>query len=675
MPSEATRVGNATFITTADNQYIKRLINKDFQINEDFVGEPEKIELNQLNTTRSNVKEGVQLVTNSGDLENLVIKVYFAKYRKGECDWEDPIFHKIFEESDSIELDQWEFLYSNENHSVYSIFSYDLPTTLPFDGALPPVEEAPFLRYETFTTTWDRKQCVYGTFATSLSETVGTGEWVVESSDEDQCVLSYTKTTPFGCDNSVPSTEDIDLGDDCSCTPESSSSSSSDSSSSSIKKSSSSSDSSDSSLSSETSSDNSESSEERLSAKNVPTIYMRIIGEPFNDYQFVLNQTSSTTWQATSHDAETLTTGTIDLSMAESGRFTLSMNLVVDNCPIVVSNSVLSNIKNDNFASFGTYLKGIAPIDKTKITTKCEIDGVELDEYSCIFSHESMQTIGGKNKGLSQIILDYELTEMQVDLEYEKINLYMSRAANETINNPNDICRGWGFFCLNNNEDGTWTFQNDNELVKLEYTDGGAFNLTRRYSTSSTTTEEISMRIPFQDVVNDGVLEYDGFTGLTTIGRNNIEGGVLNVTAEDICNDVDTVVAFYASDSCGQNTEYFPYEGNLTVTLSGGDWDGKDSYELEFKQINSNLAVWNFSTNSSINSHEYATLFSQDGVLWKLNLGKVNGTNRSHLYAEFIAEGRNRDGFEGIFTKVPKDYLNLSGARSSSEVTIIIGAK
>jgi hypothetical protein len=675
MPSEVTRVGNTTFITTADNQFIKKLTNKDFQINEDFVGDPEKVDLNSVNTKRVDVREGAELVSNSGQLETQIIKVYLAKYRKGQCEWDNPIFHRVFEEGGSIELDQWEFLYSNETHSVFSLFSTDLPTTLPFDGDLPTVEFAPFIRYESFQVTWNRKTCVYSpNFVTSFSDTVGLGEWEVTSSGEDECIFSYTKNTPFGCDNTIPSVGDIDLGEACSCIPDDSSSSSSNSSSSSAFKSSSSSDSSDSSDSTESSSLNSSSSEERLSAKNIDTLYFRMSGDPFTNNQYVLSAVGGSpfVWQATNHDASTLTTGTVSLSMNESGRFLLSMNVIVDDCPIVISNSLLSNIKNENFAAFGTYLKGISPIDKTKITTKCVIDDVEVDDYDCVISHESMEKLNGTNKSLGEIIFDYELNEMQVDTEFEKINIYIARAATEKISNPDDVCRGWGFFCLNNNDNGTWSLKTDNELVELEYTEGGAFNLTRRYATSPTTTEEIRMRIPFQDVTNDGVIEYNGFSGLTVVGRNNIEGGVATVTGDDICNDVDTLVAFYANESCGQNPDYFPYVGNLNVTLGGGNWDGKSSYELEFKQINSNLAVWNFSTNSTVDSHEYATLFSQDGVLWKLNIGKVDGVNRSHLFAEFIADGRNEDGFEAIFRKIHKSFVSLNGDWSSSNMTVTI---
>jgi hypothetical protein len=124
----------------------------------------------------------------------------------------------------------------------------------------------------------------------------------------------------------------------------------------------------------------------------------------------------------------------------------------------------------------------------------------------------------------------------------------------------------------------------------------------------------------------------------------------------------------------GQNPDYFPFEGNLSLTLDGGSWDGKTSYDLEFRQINSNLSVWNFSTNSTVNSHEYATLFSQDGVLWKLNIGKVNGSSRSHLFTEFVAEGRNKEKFDVIFRKIHKSFISLNGDWSSSDMTVTISA-
>jgi len=618
-------------------------------------------------------EEGVKLVSNSTSSETLTIKVYLAKYKKGECGWLSPVFYRVFDESGSVELNEWSFLYSNEKYSVYSMFAYELPDSLPYDGELPPASEAPFVRYEAFETVWDRKRCEYSDLANSFSTTKGSDYWVLTSSDEDQCVYSYVKSTPFGCDNEVPSTDDIDLDSDCSCTPESSSSSISSSSSSTEEMSTVSTSSSSEKISSESSSLNSESSEELLSAKNVDPIYMRVLGEPFNDYQFVLDQISSNVWQATSHSAETLTTGTITLTMEESGRFVLDMNVVVNGCSMVVVDSVLSNIKNDNFASYGSYLKGLAPLDKTRITVPCVVDGEEVTEYSCVFSHESMQTNTGKNKSVGQVVLDYEQNELQVDLEYDKINLYLSKATN--VADSAGSCRAWGFFCLENNDDGTWSVESDREFVRLEYTQGGAFNLTRRYAVSATETEEISMRIPFQDVVNDGLSGYNGFSGLTVVGRNNIAGGVEESNSSDICNDADTLVVLYANEVCSQNSSYFPYQGDLTLTINGGDWDGRDSYDLEFRQINSNLAVWNFSTNSSSSSHEYATLFSQDGTLWKLNLGKFNGSQRSHLYAEFISEGRNQNGFKGIFVKVPRSNMNLSGARSSSDATLMITRK
>jgi hypothetical protein len=173
-------------------------------------------------------------------------------------------------------------------------------------------------------------------------------------------------------------------------------------------------------------------------------------------------------------------------------------------------------------------------------------------------------------------------------------------------------------------------------------------------------------------VSNSSFSEDNNFSGLTVVRKNTITGGPETASPTDVCNSSDTLAVFYSADTCGQDSNYTPFEGGLTLTLSGGSWDGMPLYRLSFKRINGNLAVWNFSTTSSSSSHEYATLFSPDGINWKIHLGKFDGSSKSYLLAEFVFENRSSDSFDTVFTKTNKSFVSIDGERSSGDVSIVI---
>jgi hypothetical protein len=575
-------------------------------------------------------------------------------------------------------MNEWEFIYSNDKYAAYRIYSLEIPSTLPYDGSLPPQSEAPFIKYESYKNTYIRKQCSfkYANPILDFSDTAGSDSWELTSSGEEECEFTYVKSTPYGCNLTTPTNEGIELTSECECIELSSSSQSS---SSSIIKgavSSASSSDSSSSSSSKSSSLNSSSSEERRSPRNVAVLYLRMIGEPFTDYQYSLtlqdSSASELVWQSASHDVETLTTGTMSVRMNYSGRFFLSATLSVDGNTIVINEALLSNIRNENFSSLNDYLKGISPVESQYITTKY----LDVNNYDCVVSYESMEKNNGSNKKLSEIIFDYEMEEMLPYRDSDRVILYINRASLDNDLRSNDICRAWGLFCLTNARDGVWSYQSGSQSLLLEQTDGGNWSLNRVYSTGATSTEEIDIPISFQDVTNNNLSNYDGFFGLTVTNRESIDGGVEISSPSDICNDINTLIVFYSADSCSESSNYEPYNGDLTLTLDGGNWDGKTSYTLYSQSISSNLSVWNWSSDASDGSQEYATLFSTDGIYWKLSIGRVSASgDRSYLYTEFIGENTSANAFVTQIGTIHKSFVSLNGDWSSSNMSFMITEK
>ena len=681
MSTEVLKVSNLIFLSAADNTLLKKIVNQDFKINENFADNDSKI---TFATVPEKVDDGVLVKTNQSVVQLLPVKVYLAKYRKYDCTWENVIYYETLEDVSSVELNKWEFFYSNDKYSVFRIFANSLPNSLPLNGELPAVKDAPFIRYEIYKNIWIKKEgkFKYEKPILSMGTVKGDDKWTLISSSDTESEYQYISSLPYGCvENTVQTNEDVTVIESSSSSLSSNSdalsspseqSSSSTSSNQIISANSSSSSESD---SSESSTLNSSSSEERRSPKNISTLYLRMVGEPFTENQYVLRLVSPSAnpleWTATVHDSSTLTTGTISLKMNYYGRFLLSMTVVVDGNSIVISNALISNIKNDNFAYYNSYLKALAPIQSWFITTKYS----DVDSYDCILSYESLKRNNGENKTLNEIIYDYELAEITPDKNTEKINVYIDRACLDEDKQANDICRGWGFFCLNNNWDNTWSYSSDMESIVLEKSNSGQWNLIRRYATSSNAIEEIELPIDYQDVTIDSVGEYNGFSGISVVARGNIKGGPEESNALDICNDKETLVTFFSSDNCGQDLTYFPYAGNLVVTLSGGNWSGKNIYQLKEKNINSNLSVWNWSSQSSINYHEYATLFSQDGILWKLNIGRLYNGSRSYIFKEFIFENKNASVFTTVFEKIDKSLVSIDGSWASSEMTLTISSE
>lgn len=678
MQNEVVKIGNASFLSQSDKTIIKRILNSDFEINDDFSGDRSKLTFDA-NATATAVEDGMEVSSNQSVISANPIKIYMAKYRKNSCDWEDIVYYGILEDYDSdVVLNTWVHLYTNERYCVYRIFAYSLPTGLPLSGALPSASIAPFIRYEKFTNVWLRRACRFKheNSVVSLVTAKGSGEWVLEASGDEECTFSYTKATPFGCDFDVPSTNTITITEDCECLELSSSSSSYSSSSSTVAKSSESSESSESSLSTESSSMNSSSSEYRMAPQNIGTLYLRLVGDPFPKSQFILHLESADdvplVWSASTHTSDTLSTGTISLSMNASGRFILNANLTVDGSKIVIENALISTIRNDNFAYYSSYLKGLGTVCSGYITTKyTSEDGVETTSYDCIVSHDSMRRNTGAPKNFSEIIYDYELAELSVDNDADKVNLYFGRA-NDNNDDNTDICRAWGLFCLNFVSDGVWSYSNEDQEITLSRTNGGCWTLYRKYRNSVTETQEIEMEIDVQGVTQNISGEYEGFVGSIVVPRSLITGGVSEASLNDVCNDKDTVVAFYSSDTCLQDQTYTPYNGSLGLTVSGGGWSGKLSYILSPTIISSNLTVWNWSSGSKVGDFEYATLFSQDGILWKLLLCKVEGSSVNYMFAEFIKENKNLNIFEPVFQKVHKSLISLDGNWGIGESIITI---
>jgi len=677
MQNEVIKIGNVSFLSQTDKTIIKKIFNSDFEINDDFSGNRSKITFDSLSESTA-VESGMEVVSNVTEVTANPVKVYFAKYRKNTCDWGDVLYYGVLDEYDDITMDEWQFLYSNDQYCVYRIFAYTLPTTLPLSGELPSAGNAPFIKYESFKNVWLRSPCTfkYETSVVSLVDSPGTDSWVLADSGDTQCSFVYTKSTPFGCNFDVPSTDTIVLGEDCECLELSSSSSSESSSSSTVFMSSQSSASSESTPSSESSSLNSSSSEVRMSPKNVDTIYLRIVGEPFVASEYVLPLVSANAvplvWTASSHSSQADTVGTVTVTMNASGRFLLSVNATVSGSAIVIENALLSNIRNDNFAHYSTYLKGLSTVCSGYITTKYTDDaGDQTLSYDCIISYESLKRNTGSPKKLSEIIYDYEIAELSIDDDSEKVNIYFGKA-NIEKDDSSDICRAWGLFCLNYVEDGKWSYSNDDQEIELSRTDGGCWTLYRKYKNSLTDTQEIYMEIDSKTVTSNLSGEYDGFAGTCIVPRSLIRGGVTEASANDICNDKDTVVAFYSGDSCSQNADYNPYLGNLALTVDGGGWDGESSYNLAPNVISANLSVWNWSSNSKANGYEYAVFFSHDGILWKLMLMKFTSTSRSYLFTEFIKENQDLNSFSSIFQKVHKSYISLNGSWGTSNATITI---
>jgi len=678
MQDKVVKIANVSFLSSFDKTVITKIFNSDFEINDDFSGNRSKLSFDELSST-SSVEEGI--IVNSNYLSSVVspIKIYLSKYRKNSCDWDNIIFYGILENYDqTTEMNKWELLYVNEQYCVYRYFSQQIPNSFPLDGNIPPNSIAPFIKYESFKNIWIRKEgrFKYENSIISLVNEKGDSQWKMITSGDDECVFTYTKNTPFGCDLTVPNVDSIIIPEECSRIIESSSSISSESSASTEQNSTESSKSSDSSSSSESSSLNSSSSEERLYPKNISTIYLRIIGQPFVESQYVLSLQNPNVfplvWSSNSHNAEMLTTGMVSVSMNSSGRFFVSVDAVINNSPIVINNALLSNVRNDNFGSYVGYLKGLGVVNEEYITTKYSINNSQIVRYDCIISYETMERNSGAPKKLSEIIYDYELSELTIEEDASKVILYLGRANSDNMINNSDVCRAWGLFCLNYIEDGYWEYKNDDQIISLEKTDSGGLTIYRKYLNSSTDSEEIYLDIDPKTITTNITGAYSGFAGSAIVPRFFIRNGIEIANQNDVCNATNTVVALYSADNCSQNVSYSPYNGNLALTISGGGWNGKKSYILKPNIINGNLAVWNWSNEGKVNDFEYVTLFSQDGILWKLTIYRNKSGSKDYIVTEFIKENTSSNNFSSIFQKLHKSFLSINGSWGTEEATITI---
>ena len=251
MLDEVSKIGNASFILNGDGSLLNKTINADFQLVEDFFqNDISQVQLGDQDDVVENKNEGTVLTSNKDVVFTDTVYIYLARFRKGQCDWEPVIFYDIFNGDNPITLDEWEILYANDNYVVYRIYSKEMPETLPYGGEVPPNSDASFIRYEKYINYFSRTDCEFKynttTHKIEYVEEPGNDEWVVSkagrnpgeedldppsdggnesmdfssSSSSDgvfeACEMTYTKSTPVGCDSNPPSLLDADLsGCDC----------------------------------------------------------------------------------------------------------------------------------------------------------------------------------------------------------------------------------------------------------------------------------------------------------------------------------------------------------------------------------------------------------------------------------------------------------------------------
>ena len=601
---EVVKVGDDSFVVSGDGSFLYRIENLDFQLRENFVDSDPVIELGGEGSRVEAIDGGFKLSYGPIEPEPDVVKAYITKFDKIDKIWGPPKFYAIPESTDSISAVGWNFFYSNSKYTVYIQYGTSLPAPLFEPGYKIPELE----------------------------------EVIEESSSSSSSEENSSSETNSSTHSSSSSSEDVE--------PSSSSSS--------------------------LLIEHSSSSEEILSVQTVDRIYLKIDGNPFTDFQYELINVGSSSypaeWSSSSHGEDTLTSGVISVKLLSSGRFVFNANVVVDGCAIVIEDSVLSNIKNSNFASKNTYIKGFGQIDPDKIVKKCSIDGEEQDSYNCLISYESMIRSNGVKKAFSSIIKDYERNEMIINDEASKVKLFFASPPNME---SSDVCRGWGYFCLNNTSNGVWSSLGDNESIELTHGSHGEWQLTRKYRNSLSTSETIVMRLDYQDISSNESGD-DNFTGLTVVRKDLIKGGVEISSAEDSCNSTDSLVVLQSDSECSQNEDYNPFAGNLSLTLSGGSWGGSRSFNLKKAVISGNLSVWATSTNSERYSHEYAVLFSLDGVNWRLNVGNLSNSDKSYLLSEFIHSNIVSNEFTTMTSIIPKSNVSINGDRSSGDITAII---
>ena len=81
MQNEVIKIGNASFLSQADKTVIKKILNSDFEINDDFSGNRSKLIFDASAKTNA-VEEGMQVVSNIEEPDANPVKIYMAKYKK-----------------------------------------------------------------------------------------------------------------------------------------------------------------------------------------------------------------------------------------------------------------------------------------------------------------------------------------------------------------------------------------------------------------------------------------------------------------------------------------------------------------------------------------------------------------------------------------------------------------
>jgi hypothetical protein len=757
MSDEVSKIGNVSFIQSDDGTLLHKTVNADFQLLEDFF----KTEATQIALGDPTIDDlivtpsGTELTTKVIELEVDDIKVYLARYRKGECDWEPTIYFENYHGLATDLLDEWELLYSNDRYVAYKSIAKSLPTTLPLDGAYPSFEDASFVQYEKFTNVFSRIKCEYiydtsthdveyvdepGDDAWSISDD-GNGsedadrdmssssfsgkEYGSEESlyDQETCEVTYTRSTPVGCESAIPSLENFDLGN-CDCLDESDIIN--------FYSTSSSSHISEGDISSDSSSSNvvdigeqppiieydpDEDARRNIYA-SINEVHIKIDGYPFTGEAYTLyiqdpqsdssssksstNEDSSSTdsnsseytsssssslsssssssdsssdssssridtdssivniWESNQHHSNTKTTGSMTLSVNDSGVYFLEADIVIDGIKVIVKNAILTNMYFENIvANSGEYTKGVFPLPHSSVYIDGDSDNSLLG-IDCCISHDKMYKASNNAlKKVSEIVFEYERAEMVQDEEAPFINLYLADP------NPNSYCRTVGSFCLENVDVGRWYYQTtEGEEVQLQMSQSGRWTLYRKYIVGEGEFAEFRANIDPKHIINNSEEGVPSFSCLGLLDTDNIS------TNDNSC-FTELYIVFVSSDEC-EDVSFDSFDGDLNITLedTADFWYYNTDYTLK-KFFNGNgFVLWGGYTDRGGDEKEFALLMTYDGANWRLGIGGTNPT--SYIVHEFESLNSSISSFETIMRTIPGYNIRVDKETSETNMSLVI---
>ena len=372
-----------------------------------------------------------------------------------------------------------------------------------------------------------------------------------------------------------------------------------------------------------------------------------------------------TQWLVEIFNTDLKTKGFFAIYMNNDGNFSTDFNIEVQGIPLKGKNLLLTNMTSENFRRFPSvelanmepsniYLKGVAELDIDRIETDLDLTETKFKMH---VSFEPVKKTRKNNaiKKDSEIVFDFEREQMIADSEAPNILLYMAST------DPNNTCRAFGSFCLENVDFNRWEF-NESQKNKIQLTQNnvGGWQLKRTFRNSSNEVENIYYNIDNRDITNNDTSSSLGFSCLTVVSPNRIN------SSDPKC-ITDTYIAFMSDEDCDADA-FNKFQGDLFIKLSNiGEWQGGEDYQLSPIIVTNKMALWAFTDGS-----ETAMLSTADGLFWKLNISLRRTGYKANILHEFYMENVDSFNYEVLLDGIGRQRINNNGVWNSNHMSILI---